>query len=49
MVEFFSTTYAGAGSLQRIQALDSVAHNIFWIADREPDIQTHLFIPFKKN
>ena len=44
---FFELTDAGAGELQRLQTLDIVVHNIFWILDREPDIIQNLFIPAK--
>ena len=49
MLEFFGTTNPGGGELQRQQALDIVVHNIFWINDREPDIQQNLFLPFRIN
>ncbi|CAF1001465.1 unnamed protein product, partial [Brachionus calyciflorus] len=48
MINFFDTTYPGGGALQRLQARDIVLHNIFWINDREPDINQNLFIPFRK-
>jgi hypothetical protein len=48
MEEFFLTTSPGAGAYQRIQALDIVLHNIFWVIDREEDMKENLFIPFIK-
>ena len=41
------TTDPGAGTLQRLQTIDIVTHNILWIVDREPNIQENFFIPFR--
>jgi hypothetical protein len=47
MKQFFERTDPGAGSSQRLQALETVTHNIFWINEREPDI-LQLFVPKNK-
>lgn len=45
---FFQTTPAGVGASQRQAALEIVSHNIYWIQNREEDIQTNLFEPRRR-
>lgn len=44
MNQFFMATEAGAGPLQRQQALEVVQNNILWVMNREMDILENLFV-----
>jgi hypothetical protein len=46
MRDFFLTSEAGAGQLQRTQALDIVLHNVFWVDIKELDLLENLVGPF---
>jgi hypothetical protein len=45
---FYSHPKAGAGVFARQEAVDVVENNIFWIIDREKDVENNLLGPLKK-
>ncbi len=45
VLNFFSSTPDGDGYIQRIQTLDIIFNNIFWVTSRENEITEAFFIP----